>query len=63
MPIHSCSRATLRRVRAERLAKDFDGALQTLTELEFLRIPEMWSPTRFARAEVYFDMEEFDDAG
>ena len=54
--------ATLRQARAQRIAKNFDGALQTLTDLEFKRIPEIWSQARFARAEVYFDMEEFDDA-
>lgn len=54
--------ATLRLVQAQRIAKNFDGALQNLTELEFQRIPEIWSSVRFARAEVYFDMEEFEDA-
>ncbi|MFT5106679.1 MAG: tetratricopeptide (TPR) repeat protein, partial [Pseudoalteromonas tetraodonis] len=54
--------ATLRRAGVERLAKDFDGALQTLSELELERVPEIWSETRYARAEVNFDMEEFEDA-
>ncbi len=54
--------ATLREVRAKRIAKNFEGALQTLAELEFERIPEIWTKLRYARAEVYFDMEEFDDA-
>ena len=54
--------ATLREVRAKRISKNFDGALQTLTNLEFERIPEIWTKLRFARAEVYFDMEEFEDA-
>lgn len=54
--------ATLRRVRAERIAKNFDGALQSLAQLELEKIPELWSPIRYARAEVYYDMEEFDDA-
>lgn len=53
--------AALRRVRVDRLAKNFDGALQLLTELEMERIPGLWLPIRFARAEVHFDMEEYDD--
>jgi TolA-binding protein len=54
--------AALRRIRAERLAKDFDGALKTIAELEMERAPEVWTATRFARAEVNFDMEEYDAA-
>lgn len=54
--------STLRRVRVERMAKDFDAALETLSELEMERVPEMWAPTRYARAEVYYDMEEYDNA-
>ncbi|MFM2170698.1 MAG: hypothetical protein RI957_927 [Verrucomicrobiota bacterium] len=54
--------AALRRVRAERIAKNFDAALQTLTDLEMERVPEIWIDVRFARAEVYFDREDFDDA-
>lgn len=54
--------AALRRVRAERMAKNYDAALQTLTELELERVPEIWTEVRFARAEVNYDMEEFEDA-
>lgn len=54
--------AALRRIRAERIAKDFEGALKTIAELEMEREPEIWTPTRFARAEVNFDMEEYDNA-
>ncbi|MEI6176108.1 MAG: hypothetical protein WCS43_04380, partial [Verrucomicrobiota bacterium] len=54
--------ASLRRVRAERIAKNYDAALQTLTDLEMERVPEIWTDVRFARAEVYFDREDFDDA-
>ncbi|GAA5478030.1 tetratricopeptide repeat protein [Haloferula helveola] len=54
--------ATLKRAGAERIAKDFDAALQTLNELELERIPELWTQIRYARAEIYFDMEEYDDA-
>ncbi|NNC88738.1 MAG: tetratricopeptide repeat protein, partial [Akkermansiaceae bacterium] len=54
--------AGLRRAMAERLAKNFDGALQTLAELELERIPGLWTEIRYARAEVHFDMEEFEDA-
>jgi tetratricopeptide (TPR) repeat protein len=55
-------RATLRKADAERIGKDFDSALKTLGVLELERIPEMWSPTRYARAVVNYDMEEYDDA-
>lgn len=54
--------AALRLIRVERLAKDFDGALKTIAELEMERAPEIWTATRFARAEVNFDMEEYDGA-
>lgn len=54
--------ASLRRVRAERISKNYDAALQTLTDLEMERVPEIWTEVRFARAEVYFDREDFDDA-
>jgi len=54
--------AALCRVRAERMAKNFDAALQTLTDLEMERIPEIWTEVRFARAETRYDMEEFEDA-
>ncbi len=54
--------ASLRRVRAERISKNYDAALQTLTDLELERVPEIWTEVRFARAEVYFDREDFDDA-
>jgi tetratricopeptide (TPR) repeat protein len=54
--------ATLRRVKMERIARRFDDALQTLMELDQERIPEMWVPSRYARAEVRYDMEEFVDA-
>jgi len=55
-------KATLRRVKVERIGKRYDAALRTLQELDMERIPEMWAPSRYARAEVYYDMEEFDDA-
>jgi TolA-binding protein len=54
--------AGLRRARAERISKNFDAALQTLGELELERVPELWETIRYARAEVNFDMEEFEDA-
>ncbi|QTN33086.1 outer membrane protein assembly factor BamD [Akkermansiaceae bacterium] len=54
--------AALRKAAAERIARNFDGALQTLNDLELERIPEIWTEIRYARAEVYYDMEEFDDA-
>ncbi len=54
--------ASLRRVRAERISKNYDAALQTLIDLEMERVPEIWTEVRFARSEVYFDREDFDDA-
>jgi tetratricopeptide (TPR) repeat protein len=56
------SEAALRRVLVERMSKEFDAALQTLQDLEMERVPEMWSPLRYARAEVYYDMEDYDRA-
>lgn len=55
-------RATLRRAKTERLAQDFDAALKTLMDLELERVPELWAATRYARAEVFYDMEEYSDA-
>ncbi|MFK7910842.1 MAG: tetratricopeptide repeat protein [Akkermansiaceae bacterium] len=55
-------RAVLRRADAERIAKNFDGALQTLAQLELERVPEIWTDIRYSRALVNYDMEEFDDA-
>lgn len=54
--------ATLRKATAERVAKDFDSALQTLSTLELERIPGLWTEIRYARAEVHFAMEAFDEA-
>ncbi len=54
--------AALRKARAERIGKNFDAALQTLAELELERVPEIWTEIRYSRAEVNFDMENFDDA-
>lgn len=54
--------ATLRGVKVARIAKRFDEALQTLMELDQERIPEFWVPSRYARAEIHYDMESFDDA-
>jgi len=54
--------ATLRKARVERMAKDYDGALNTLNELAMEKVPELWSPIRYAMAEVYYDMEDFNGA-
>lgn len=54
--------AALRRVRVDRVAKDFEAALQTLSELEMGRVPAMWAPIRYARAEVYYEKEDYDNA-
>jgi tetratricopeptide (TPR) repeat protein len=58
----SRSTAALRRVTVQRIEKDFDAALQTIAELEMERVPEMWAPLRYARAEVFFDKTEYDNA-
>ncbi len=55
-------KATLRRVMVERVGKRFEDALETINELEMEKIPELWADARYARAEVYYDMGEFDDA-
>ena len=55
-------KATLRRVKVERIAKRFDDALKTLMQLDMEKIPELWSASRYARAEVHYDMEELGDA-
>ena len=49
-------------VRTARFAVAFDDALKTLMQLDMERIPELWTASRYARAEVYYDMEEFGDA-
>lgn len=55
-------KATLRLVKVDRFDKRFEAALETLAELDAERIPEMWVASRYARAEVYYDMGEYDDA-
>ena len=54
--------ATLRRVRVERFSKDFDAALATLVELDSQKVPQLITAAHHARAEVYYDMEEYEDA-
>lgn len=54
--------AALEQAGVATATKDFDGALTLLGELDGERIPELWSPVRHARAEVFFAMEEYDDA-
>ena len=54
--------ATLRRVRVERFSKDFDAALATLVELDSEKIPQLITAAHNARAEVYYDMQEYEDA-
>jgi TolA-binding protein len=54
--------AGLRRVKVERLSKDFDAALKTLADLDLERIPQVTTAAHFARAEVYYDMEEYENA-
>jgi len=55
-------KAALRRVFVERISKDFDAALKTLEELELHKIPRLTTEAQHARAEVYYDMEEYEDA-
>lgn len=55
--------AALRRIRSLLAAKDHDGALEIIADLDSQRIPGLWAPLRLARAEVFFDMERFADAG
>ncbi|GAF74072.1 unnamed protein product, partial [marine sediment metagenome] len=55
-------KATLRRAMVERISKNFAAALRTLDALEMKRIPELWAATKYARAEVYYDMDEYEDA-
>lgn len=52
--------AALRVVQVLRMAKDYDGALKVIADLELERVPEIWSEVRYARAEVNFAMEDFD---
>lgn len=54
--------ATLRRVRVERIAKDFDAAMATLVVLDSEKIPQLITAAHHARAEVYYDMGEYEDA-
>lgn len=54
--------ASLRLVRVQRIAKDFDAALQTLMELDSEKVPRLTTEAHFARAEVYYDMEEYQDS-
>lgn len=53
---------SLRLVRVQRIAKDFDAALQTLMELDSEKVPRLITEAHFARAEVYYDMEEYQDS-
>ena len=46
-------RSTLRRARAERIAKNFDGALQTLNELELERVPELATQIKYALSLIH----------
>lgn len=54
--------ATLRRVTVERFSKDFDAALATLVVLDSQKVPQLVTAAHNARAEVYYDMEEYEDA-
>ncbi|MFK7788442.1 MAG: tetratricopeptide repeat protein, partial [Phycisphaeraceae bacterium] len=54
--------ASLRLVRVQRIAKDFDAALQTLMQLDSEKVPRLTTEAHFARGEVYYDMEEYQDA-
>ncbi|MEM7392795.1 MAG: hypothetical protein AAF492_10640, partial [Verrucomicrobiota bacterium] len=45
--LHQKHLATLRQARVQRLAKDFDAALKTISLLELERVPEIWSDIRY----------------
>ncbi len=51
--------ATLRRVLVERVSGDYDGALQTLLEMQTQKIPSLTTAAHHARAEVYYAMEDY----
>ncbi|MBI1337211.1 MAG: tetratricopeptide repeat protein [Phycisphaera sp.] len=55
--------ATLRKALVQRMSGDYDGALQTLTELESLNVPSLTTQAHYARAEVFYAMEDYDAAG
>jgi tetratricopeptide (TPR) repeat protein len=54
--------AILRTIDVQRLMKDYSNALQTADKLIKLRVPELWARGRYAKSEVYYDMESYDDA-
>lgn len=54
--------ATLRRVLVDRISGDYDGALETLLELDALKIPRLTTASHHARAEVHYAMEDYEKA-
>ena len=54
--------ATLRQVLVQRISGDYDGALQTLMELDSEKIPRLTTEAHYARAEVFYAMEEYQDS-
>lgn len=53
--------ALLRCIEVQRTMKDLAGALETADELIKMRIPEIWATAHYAKAEVYYDMENYDE--
>ena len=61
-PVYARHTASLRQVLVQRISGDYDGALQTLLEIEAEKIPRLTTQAHYARAEVFYAMEEFEDA-
>lgn len=54
--------ATLRRVLVQRISGDYNGALETLRQLQLQKIPRLTTEAHYARAEVYYAMKDYQDA-
>ena len=54
--------ATLRQVLVQRISGDYDGAMQTLMELDAEKIPRLKTAAHYARAEVFYAMEDYQDS-
>ena len=61
-PVYTRHTATLRQVLVERVSGDYDAALQTLMELDAEKVPRLKTEAHYARAEVYYAMEDYQDA-
>ena len=54
--------ARIRQARVERMTKNYDAALQTLSDMQLNRDPKVWAEVRYAQAEIHYELEEYDDA-